>query len=161
MTWYISCFKALSLRQNKLSQSKASHPFHTACQLSRRQSYILLSKSQYSLLNNVAISSNRFVYNEKFHTKVQNNMYLQYNLFFFHIKELQQILCVLSTEQLLTLLRSLPLWQWTFVFTSRIQIRHWQGSKKIWSLLKCHCTTASYYTSNIDLPSLSFISSPL
>lgn len=66
-----------------LSQSKASQPFHAACQLSKRQSYILLSKSQYSLLYNIAISSNRFVYNvKKFHTKVQNNMYLQYNLFF-------------------------------------------------------------------------------
>lgn len=96
-----------------LSQSKASQPFHTAYQLSKRRSYILLSKSQYNLLYNVAISSNRFVYNvKKFHTKVRNNMYLQYNLFFFfHIKEFQQILCVLSTEQLLTLLRSFPLWQ--------------------------------------------------
>lgn len=97
-----------------LSQSKASQPFHTAYQLSNKTviTYSCL-KSQYNLLYNVAISSNRFVYNvKKFHTKVQNNMYLQYNLFFFfHIKELQQILCVLSTEQLLTLLRSFPLWQ--------------------------------------------------
>lgn len=65
-----------------LSLSKASQPFHTAYQLSKR-SYIVWSKSQYSLLYNVAISSNRFVYNvKKFHTKVQNNMYLQYTLFF-------------------------------------------------------------------------------
>lgn len=53
-----------------LSHSKAFQPFHTAYQLSKRQSYILLSKSQYNLLYNVAISSNRFVYNvKKFHTK--------------------------------------------------------------------------------------------
>lgn len=35
-------------------------------------------------------------------------MYVQYNLFFF-IKKYSK--CVLSTEQLLTLLRIFPLWQ--------------------------------------------------
>lgn len=34
-------------------------------------------------------------------------MYLQNNLFLFRIKELQQILCVLFTEQLLTVLKKL------------------------------------------------------
>lgn len=59
MTSYISCVKALSLRQ-KLSQSKASQPFHTAL----KETATLLSKSQYNLLFNVA-TSNRFGYNVK------------------------------------------------------------------------------------------------
>jgi len=155
MTWYISCFKALSFRQNKLSQSKASQSFHPAYQLSKKQLYILLSKSQYNLLYNVAISSNRFVYNvNKFHTKVRNNIYLQYNPFFFSIKkELQQILCVLSTERLLTFLRSVLLSQWTFVFASRFSSGTDQGQTKIWSFFKCHCITASKDTSNFKIPS--------
>lgn len=152
MTWFISCIKALSLRQNKLSQSKASPAFSYCLQLWKRQSYILLSKSQYNLLYNVANSSNRFVYNvKKFHTKVQNNMYLQYTLFFFlsRYKRTANPVCALYWT---TAHRSFPLWQWTCCVYKQVQIRHWRGSKKIWSFLKCHCITASHSTSNINLP---------
>lgn len=153
MTWYISCFKAFSLRQNKLSQSKASQPFHTAYQLSKRQ--ILLSKSQYSLLYNVAISSNRFVYNVRnFHTKVQNNMYLQYNLFFFfpYKRTSANPVCALywTAAHLIKKLSALAV---NICVYKQIQIRHWTGGKKVWSFFECHCVTSSHYTSNISLPS--------
>lgn len=114
-------------KQN-LSQSKASRLVHPANRLSERRLHLLLSKSQYNLLYNVAISSNRFVYNvKKFHTKVQNNMYLQYNLFFFTPYKIASAnpVCVLSTEQLplnlITSLRSALLPQSTFVLTGRLR----------------------------------------
>lgn len=133
MTWYISCFQGFVIKTKRaLSQSKASQPFHTDYQLSERQAYILLSKSQYNLLYNVAISSNRFVYNvKKFHTKVQNNMYLQYNLVFSPYKRTSaNPVCALSTEQLLTFIKKLSALAVNVCVFEQIQIRHWQGSTK-------------------------------
>lgn len=130
MTWYISCFKALSLRQNKLCPNRKPPslvimPF----QLSKRQSYIIRSKSQYSLLYNIAISSNRFVYNvKKFHTKVQNNMYLQYNFFLFPYKRTSaNPVCALYWTAAHLSFSALAV---NICVYKQIQIRHWQGSKR-------------------------------
>lgn len=65
MTQYILCFKALSLRQNKLCPTQKPPSLFILPSSSQRHSYILLSKLQYNLLYNVVISSNRFVYNVK------------------------------------------------------------------------------------------------
>lgn len=155
MTRYISCFKALSLRQNKLCPNRKPSSLFILPTSSQRQSYILLSKSQYNLLYNIAISSNRFVYNvKKFHTKVQNNMYLQYNLFFFfpYKRTSANPVCALywTAAHLIKKLSALAV---NICGYKQIQIRHWQGSKKkIWSFFKCHCITASHCTSNSNLP---------
>ncbi len=119
-----------------LSQSKASQPFQTACQLSKSQSYILLSKSQYSLLYNIAISSNRFVYYvKKFHTKVQSNMYLQYNFFFSYKRTSANPVCALYWTAA-HFIKKLPALAVNICVYRQSQIRHWQGSKKIWSFLQ-------------------------
>lgn len=76
-------------------------------------------KSQYDLLYNVAVSSNRFVYNVE---KIPYKSAEQYVFTVFFSIWGQQILSVLSPEQLLT--------EAFHCVYKQVQIRHWQMSKK-------------------------------
>lgn len=128
-TWYISCFKALSLRQNKLCPNRKPPRLLSYClSSSQRDNRILLSKSQYSLLYNVAISSNRFVYNvKKFHTKVQNNMYLQY-IFYPYKRTSANPVCALYWTAA-HFIKKPPALAVNICVYRQSQIRHWQGFK--------------------------------
>lgn len=98
-------------------------------------------KSQYDLLYNVAVSSNRFVYNVKKIPYKSAEQYVFTVFFFLHTQTAN--LCVLSTEHLLTAA--------FHCVCKQVQIRHWQVSKKkIWSFLKGCYTTASALASNIS-----------
>ena len=138
-TRYISCFKALSLRQNRLCPNRKPPSLFMLPASSQRDNHTYCClKSQYSLLYNVAISSNRFVYNEKEISYKKCRTICIYSIifycfFFFPYKRTSAnpVVCSLLNG-CSPLLRSFffPLWQWTFCVYKQIQIRHWQGSKK-------------------------------